>query len=140
MRTVLVGKFRDGVMLEARASYIVAERCNDGIKEIKLSNANKMYKKEIPVYSFNRNTRLRIYKPTLMDPFEKNTVFIKTNKEKGDGLFARRDIDPFEIVAYYSGTIWPKNDNDEPGNSPNWLNVPANQTEYERYCQGIDYF
>ena len=95
--------------------------------------------RRVPVYSFNRNTRIRVHKPTLMDPFEKNTVFIKTSHERGDGLFARRDIDAFEIVAYYSGTVWPKSDNHEFGNSPNWLKVPANQTEYERYSKDINF-
>ena len=37
MRTALVGKFDEGIMIEARSARVIAERCNDGIKEIKLS-------------------------------------------------------------------------------------------------------
>ena len=125
MRTVLVGKFLDGLMLEGRPSIIVAERCNNGIKEIKLSSKKKDDTKTPAVYRFSRNTRIRIHEPTLMDPFEKNTVFIKTDIEKGDGLFARRNIDPGEVVAYYSGMVITKDDN--------LGYMPANLTQYEMY-------
>ena len=125
MRTVLVGKFKDGVMLEGRPSLIIAERCNDGIKEIKLSTKKKTDTKIPPVYRFHRNTRIRIHEPKLMDQFEKNTVFIKTDIEKGDGLFARRNIDPGEVVAYYSGMVITKDDN--------LGYMPANLTQYEMY-------
>ena len=106
MSTVLTGKFKDGIMIEARHSKIIAERCNDGIKEILLSSP----KSDSPVFSFKRNSRLRVYEPTVMDPFEKNTVYVQTTILKGDGLFARRDIKPFEMVAYYSGVIVPADD------------------------------
>ena len=88
MRTVLVGKFKDGAMMEARQSKIIAERCNDGIKEIKISPLPK----ENPVFSFKRNNRLRIHAPTIMDPFEKNTVYVQTTEGRGEGLFAHRTL------------------------------------------------
>ena len=125
MRTVLVGKFQDGVMLEGRSSIIIAERCNNGIKEIKFSTKKIIDTKNPVVYRFSRNTRIRIHEPTLMDPFEKNTVFIKTDIEKGDGLFARRDIGPGEVVAYYSGIVCTKEDNQG--------YIPTNLTQYEVY-------
>lgn len=125
MRTALVGKFQDGVMLEGRSTIIVAERCNDGIKELKLSRRNQIKKKDIPIFRFYRNTRVRIHQPTLMDPFEKNTVFIRTDDKKGDGLFARRDIESNEVVAYYSGNVVSADDN--------LGSMPPNLTQYERY-------
>ena len=103
MWTVLKGKFKDGVMVETTHRKIIAERCNDGIKEIKVSVA----KKNSPVFSFKRNDRIRVHNPTVMDPYEKSIVYINTTELKGDGLFARRDIEPFELVSYYSGLIWP---------------------------------
>ena len=102
MRTVLVGHFRDGVMLEARPSTIVAERCNDGLKEIMISSPNE----DSPIFSFKHNNKLRVYDPRIMDPFEKNTVYVKETEGRGDGLFARRNIDANEVVSYYSGSIW----------------------------------
>ena len=125
MRTALAGKFQDGVMLEGRSTTIVAERCNDGVKEIKLSRRHKINKNDLPIFRFYRNTRIRIHEPTLMDPFEKNTVFIQTDDKKGDGLFARRDIESDEVVAYYSGNVVTKDDN--------LGSMPPNMTQYERY-------
>ena len=121
MRTVLVGQFRDGVMLEARPSKIIAERCNEGLKQIKVSSPRM----ESPIFSFKRNNKLRIHHPRIMDPFEKNTVYVKETKGKGDGLFARRNIDANEVVSYYSGSIWTDHE----------LTVSVlrlNQTGYER--------
>ena len=132
MRTVIVGKFQDGVMLEGKPSKIVAERCNDGIKEIKLSRKSNKDINDIPIFKFHRNTRVRIYQPTLMDPLEKNTVFIQTDDEKGDGLFARREIEKNEVVAYYSGIVVTAEDN--------LGSMPPNMTEYERYFVSVKLF
>ena len=101
MRTALTGKFKNSVMIEGRPTKIVAERCNDGIKEIRVSPP----KMNSPSFSFQRNTRIRIHQPRIMDPFEKNTVYINGTPSSGDGLFARRDIEANEVVSYYSGTI-----------------------------------
>ena len=89
MRTVLIGKFSDGVMLEGRPSKIIAERCNDGIKEILV----RPPKISSPVFSFKRSTRLRIDNSTIIDPFEKNMVYVNiTTYGGGEGVFARRNI------------------------------------------------
>ena len=121
MRTVLIGKFKDGVMLEGRASKIVAERCNDGMKEILVSPPPP----SAPVYSFKRSTRLRMYDPTIMDPYERKMVYVKSTINSGEGLFAKRDIDVNEVVSYYTGTIW------TPEEFISELS-PANQTGYFR--------
>ena len=106
MLNVLRGKFKDGVMIETTHRKIIAERCNDGLKEIRTSRA----KSKSPVFSFERNTRFRVHSPTVMDPYEKNMVYINTTELSGDGLFARRDIEPDEIVSYYGGVISLDND------------------------------
>ena len=121
MRTVLTGMFKDGVMMEARPSKIIAERCNDGMKEILVALPHP----KSPKFSFKRNNRLRIHESTIMDPFEKNTVYVKTTDKRGDGVFARRNIDANEVVSYYSGTIWLEREFKE------WVS-PANQTGYDR--------
>ena len=121
MKTVLVGKFQNGVMIRARPSKIIAERCNNGMKEIMVSKP----KSASPILSFNRNTRLKIFEPTIMDPFEKNMVYVNKTTDAGDGLFAKRDIETNEIVVYYSGTIW------TPEEYISELS-PANQTGYFR--------
>ena len=121
MKTVLVGKFQNGVMMSARSSKIIAERCNNGIKEIIFSK----HKPTNPILSCKRNTNHRIHDPTIMDPFEKNMVYVDKTLKAGEGLFAKKDIDANQLIVYYSGTIW----------SPQeyiFELSPANQTGYFR--------
>ena len=101
MRTVLIGKFKNGVMVEGRPTKILAERCNDGLKEILVSPPETNSR----VFRFQRNTRVRIHQPKIMDPFEKNSVFVSKTANSGEGLFARRNIETNEVVSYYSGVI-----------------------------------
>ena len=121
MKTVLVGKFQNGIMLEGKASKIIAERCNNGMKEIRVATP----KFNSQVHKFKRNTRLRIYNSTIIDPFEKQMVYVKNTALSGEGLFVKKDIVAYEIVAYYSGTVW------TPEEHITELQ-PANQTGYSR--------
>ena len=41
MITTLVGKFENGQMISAKTSKIIAERCNKGIKEIRVATPKK---------------------------------------------------------------------------------------------------
>ena len=122
MRTVIVGKFKDGVLIEGRTSKIIAERCKNGIKEIKVAKPDK----GSPVFNFRRNNKLRVHQPKLMDPFEKNSVYVGPTDEKGEGLFVRRNIEPGEITSYYSGIIWSAIEFEE-------ISLLPNQTGYDRY-------
>ena len=88
-------------MVEGSPAKIIAERCNEGLKEILISTP----KVNSPNFSFQRNTRIRVHQPKVMDPFEKNTVYVSQTATSGDGLFARRIIERNEVVSYYSGTI-----------------------------------
>ena len=122
MKTVLVGQFRGGVMVEARPAKIIAERCNDGIKEIKVSTP----KRYVPSFSFERNSRLRVYEPTVMDPYEKKFVYVNTTERGDDGLFAKKDIEANQVVAYYAGTYWHPNES-----ITHEVMIGGNQTGYE---------
>ena len=103
MTTALVGTFENGVMIQGRQSKIIAERCNNGIKEIKLSSV----KNQSPSFKHERATRLYIgHQATEMDPYEKKAVYIKELKWGGDSLFAKRDIKKDEIVSYLGGIFW----------------------------------
>ena len=103
MKTVITGKFRNGVLIEGKPAKIVAERCRNGMKEISISSPNS----KTPSLSFKRNNHIRIHQPAIMDPFEKNGVFVKNTIGKGEGLFARRRFESNEIVSYYSGVVLP---------------------------------
>ena len=103
MRTALVGKFDKGIMLQAHPAKVVAERCKNGMKEIKISQILD----KSSTFKYSRPTRLRIGdQPLKMDPYERKMVYIKDDDFGGDGIFAKRDIDQNELVSYYGGIIW----------------------------------
>ena len=99
METVLFGKFRDGIMLATKESKIVKERCNLGIKEIEIGIPDK----NSPTFQYKSRSTTEIGdQPTLMDPYERKTVYIDQGL-KDDGIFAKKDIAKNDIIAYYSG-------------------------------------
>ena len=118
LKTALIGSFNDGIMKAARQTRIIGERCNKGIKEIKLARP----KTSSPLLKYLRPNQIRIAdQPTVMDALDKTNIYITTG-EFGDSVFAKRDIPSGEIVAYYSGLLW----------TPKDL-FPINQTLEERY-------
>ena len=123
LKTVIVGKFSDGVLVEGRPSKIVAERCKNGMKQIKVANPDQ----KLSLFTFKRNNKLRVHQPKIMDPLETNSVYVGHTEERGEGLFARRNIEPNEIMSYYSGIIWSANEFQE-------ISLLPNQTGYDRYC------
>ena len=111
METVLVGHFEKGIMKKSVAGRIIATRCRNGIKEIKVSILNDSF----PVYQYMRpTTTLVTEKPTLSDPLETSNVYVATsNIVKGEnGLFAKKDFNATDLIAYYSGTLWKTNTDD----------------------------
>ena len=122
MKTVIIGKFKDGILVEGRPSKIIAERCKNGMKEIKVAKPDQ----RSSVFNFKRNNKLRVHQPKLMDPFEKNSVYVGHTEEKGEGLFVRRNVEAGEIMSYYSGIIWSANEFQE-------ISLLPNQTGYDRY-------
>ena len=89
-------------MISARPTRVVAERCRNGMKEIQIRKP----KKDSPVFKYKRPDRIRIGdQPTVMDPYEKRTIYIGAGKVD-DGIFAKRNIRDGELVMYYSGVIF----------------------------------
>ena len=43
--------------------------------------------------------------PSLMDPFENNTVTVRKSDIEGEGLFTTRPMAKGELVSFYSGYI-----------------------------------
>jgi hypothetical protein len=116
----LLGKFVDGVMISAKPTKIVAERCKSGIKQLKFAKP----KKNAPVLKYERPSRDKIGdQPSVADPFERKRVFIGKGAFQ-DGLYARHDIRMGELVCYYAGVI--SNRSVDPLFFPN-------QTDSERY-------
>ena len=106
MKTALTGRFKSGLMKSAFTANITAERCNNGIKEIKISMSKD---NTSPTFKYSRPTKFNIGDtPTLEDPYESVHVFVDNVKElTGEkGLFARKPIQKGQLIAYYSGVIW----------------------------------
>ena len=102
MKTVLVGKFREGYMVAGRESKIIAERCNNGIKEVLFAPADV----KSAVFRYKRpNAWSMGYDYTLIDPYERRTTYIDKSRFDGEGVFAKRNIKTGELVSYYNGII-----------------------------------
>ena len=102
METVLIGRFENETMVAAKPSKVLAERCHQGIKEIRVARP----KVGAPIFKHDRPNRIRIGgEPTTMDPFERKNVFIQDGK-KEDGMFAKENIIEGDLFMYYSGIIW----------------------------------
>ena len=103
--TVLVGKFVNGIMKAALSSEINAIRCNHGLFEIEI----KPPERPNSFYKYFKPTREIITDyPTLEDPLERKNVFVAPSKEVENelGLFALREFEVDQVVAYYSGARW----------------------------------
>ena len=103
--TVLVGKFVNGIMIAAQSSEINAIRCSHGLVEIKIVPSEKSKS----VYRYFESTKEIITEyPTLEDPLERKNVFVAPSREVDNeqGLFALKDFEVDQVVAYYSGARW----------------------------------
>ena len=108
MKNVLVGRFEDGIMKEARHSKIIAERCHMGVKEIKVGEP----KSDSPTFKHTPLSTVRIgSQPTVMDPFEQGNVYIREGTF-GDGVFAKKNLSEGDIILYYSGLLHNKTEGD----------------------------
>ena len=102
MATVLVGEFANGLMKRAKPSRIIAERCKDGMKQIRW----KSPKGNAPIFKFQRPTPFNIGdQPQVPDPIQVKNVYIADGKMQ-DGAFAKRDLKKGDLVLYYSGIIY----------------------------------
>ena len=101
METVLLGTFKKGRMLSTKESKIVKERCNLGTKELEIGIPNTVS----PTFHYKARSMTEIGdQPTLMDPYERKKIYIDFGV-KDDGVFARKDIDKDDLIAYYSGLL-----------------------------------
>ena len=101
METVLVGRFEGGSMKGARKSKIIAERCNKGIKEIKVAKP----KVKSPFLSYDRPNTIRVgANPTVIDPFEQKNVYLRTGKF-GDYIVAKKNFSEGDLIMFYTGLM-----------------------------------
>ena len=101
--TGLRGSFVDGVLQNVAAVNVVAERCNNGVKELKFEHSayekgTIWEKEETNVTYIGKNRQV-------MDPYERKSVYVKesSNPSAKEGLFAKRKFVQGDIVSYYGG-------------------------------------
>lgn len=98
-KTVLVGEFKNDVMIKAKPGKIIAYKCQDVFLHILTSKP----KTSDPTFGFWPSNTIRIDSmPTTMDPFEKKNVYIQTG-QNGDSVFAKKSFKKGDLVTYYSG-------------------------------------
>ena len=120
--TVLLGEFSNGTMIAARPTKIVAEKCKNGIKQLKFAKPRK----DAPTLKFQRPNFLRPGdQPNVSDPFERSVIYVAPSGISKDGIFARKQIRQGDLIAYYAGTIF--NTNSQPI-------FFRNQTKAEKYA------
>ena len=92
--TGIQGQFNDGELVWGLAVDIIAERCNMGMKEIKVRSSKHdpdvVWRREMNI----DQPALPHYigqHPTVMDPFERKAVYVKQSfiKAANEALFAR---------------------------------------------------
>eukprot|EP00096_Caligus_rogercresseyi_P015516 TRINITY_DN7956_c0_g1_i1.p1 TRINITY_DN7956_c0_g1~~TRINITY_DN7956_c0_g1_i1.p1 ORF type:complete len:363 (-),score=52.91 TRINITY_DN7956_c0_g1_i1:15-1103(-) len=107
-KTAFLGTFEnDEKMLEGVAVRITHFRCNQGVLELKFSSP----KPGSTVFrSIERNHTFASETPHERDPLGRKNVYVGSSINvpsiaNQDALFAKRDIAPHSLVAYYGG-IW----------------------------------
>eukprot|EP00090_Calanus_glacialis_P009253 TRINITY_DN17640_c0_g1_i1.p1 TRINITY_DN17640_c0_g1~~TRINITY_DN17640_c0_g1_i1.p1 ORF type:complete len:464 (+),score=104.47 TRINITY_DN17640_c0_g1_i1:132-1523(+) len=105
METVMVGKWKKGVMEEGNEGKVRAVRCNNGILELEVKPAgtSKIFKYDPPTATMMTS------EPQERDPYESKHLVVKKSRLGGDGLFARLDTPKNTLLAYYSGFKIPVN-------------------------------
>ncbi|XP_040567892.1 uncharacterized protein [Lepeophtheirus salmonis] len=100
--TVIIGKFKKGILIEGKEATLTGVRCVNGIYEARFSEP------EGPSYHYLPATN-ETYgdQPMLTDPLDKKYYYLKKSNvdhELADqGVFASRDIEEGTIFALYNG-------------------------------------
>uniref|UniRef100_A0A0K2UF62 SET domain containing (Lysine methyltransferase) 7 [Danio rerio] n=1 Tax=Lepeophtheirus salmonis TaxID=72036 RepID=A0A0K2UF62_LEPSM len=104
--TCILGKFKNGVLIQGQASTICGLSINASTRELNEIYFNPV-KPDAPIYSYWPSDLYSIPCPRLLrDPYETSIAFLaksKISEFAGDGLFAFRDVTAGETVAFYNG-------------------------------------
>jgi len=114
MTTAIVGKFLNGKLLDGEPRQVIGYQCERGILILKFSKPKKTKMK----FKYEESSSTFITsKPKLMDPYEKYNVYVNETTIRGmklsDGLFAKRILSHFTLVAVYAGTRLNKIEHDK---------------------------
>ena len=96
----MVGHFEDGLMRAAQVATLKTLIDDGGVKvPIFTEPQGPYYKRELATYDHVTSD------PLLPDPYEARLIKVAASKVpgSGEGLFAKVDIEPNTIVAFYNG-------------------------------------
>ena len=102
-KMALVGQFKGNKMISAQEAYLQEARCENNQLSIQFS-----VMKSSPSFHFSQATNESLGdQPLLRDPYEDKTVKLapSTVSGSGNGLFALRQIEANETVAFYNGLM-----------------------------------
>lgn len=129
-KTALKGRFENGKFIRGIEAVITAERCYYGIKQIKTKykNVDQIWEADDPeMWSAGKT-------PTIMDPHERKSVFVSNSTIAGadEGLFAKRDFQPGDLISYYGGVKGLSGVNEIQNSGSN---LTADDMHYKTSCQ-----
>jgi len=108
--TCLVGSFHDGQLVSGQQTTLKSVTNKMGVMEVRVEEPLGG-----PEYTFTKSTTETICQNKLIgEPYESVTVEVRLSAAgAGDGLFARRRVEPNTVVAFYNGVRIPPEKTDE---------------------------
>ena len=100
LETVLIGKFKTGIMISAKETTITRIRCKNGLVELDFAPA---WGTEFH-YSVPSNETFGD-QPTVTDPLDDKYVYMSWSGTGGQGIFAKRDIPMGTQFVQYNGLV-----------------------------------
>ena len=98
----LIGKFKDNIMISGRKAVIQKATCRDNLITLEFSSTEE---EEGPEFYLDPATNVSMGSLHFKEPYEELTTRVATSKvpNAGQGLFAVREIQPDEVIAFYNG-------------------------------------
>ncbi|XP_013885424.1 histone-lysine N-methyltransferase SETD7 isoform X2 [Austrofundulus limnaeus] len=139
--TALFGTFVDGNLIRARLATLSFNQTGKPFFEISPNS---------PVYSYDKSTSTCITSQALLpDPYESQRVFVAESliRGAGQGLFAKTDVGPETVMAFYNGVRithsevdgrdWALNGNTISLDEETVIDVPQPFDQMEKYCASL---
>ncbi|KAL4641733.1 histone-lysine N-methyltransferase SETD7 isoform X2 [Arapaima gigas] len=140
-RTALYGSFVEGELIEARLATLSSEENGRPHFDIVPDS---------PVYAYDKSTSTCIATHTLLpDPYESQRVYVMDSliSGAGEGLFAKIDVEPNTVMAFYNGVRithtevdsrdWSLNGNTISLDEDTVIDVPEPFTDVKKYCASL---
>ena len=150
--TALIGRFREGVMMEARNAVFINAVNSHEIADKSLNCVPVYrYREDYPaIYQFDESTGDRLSSfPLVPDAYEQDRVYVAQSliSGAGEGLFARRDLSPGEVASFYNGLRvthvevdardWTLNQNTLSLDEETVIDVPQSASSLDVYCASL---